>query len=107
MSEEYFYKKRIPIEVHQHFPQESFEAFRTFDKAIMKEGALPVKVKEVIAVACAHMTQCPYCISGHTKRALRAGATKQELAEAILIAAGLSAGACIAHAHFALAETAE
>jgi len=107
VSEEYFYKKKVPAEVYQYFPKESFEAFRTFDRAVMKEGALPVKIKELIAVACTYITQCPYCISGHAKRALRAGATKQEIAEVILIAAALNAGSSIAHSHFALSETAE
>jgi AhpD family alkylhydroperoxidase len=105
MSEKYFYKKKLPVEVFQSFPKESFEAFQAFDKAVMQEGALPVKIKELIAVACTHITQCPYCISGHTKRALSAGATKQEIAEAILIAAALNAGSSIAHSTFAFSET--
>ena len=45
----------------------------------MKEGALSAKFKEIIAVAVAHATQCPYCIDVHTKNAAKAGATNEEL----------------------------
>ncbi|OGN92745.1 MAG: hypothetical protein A2Z75_08505 [Chloroflexi bacterium RBG_13_50_10] len=60
------------------------------------------KVKELIAVACAHVTQCPYCIDGHTKRAKKAGATAEELAEAIFVAASLRAGGALAHSCIAI-----
>ena len=51
------------------------KAFREFTKAVYADGALSRKVKQLIAVAVAHVTQCPYCIRGHTKGALRDGAT--------------------------------
>jgi AhpD family alkylhydroperoxidase len=54
----------------------------------------------------AHVTQCPYCIKGHTKAALRAGATAQELMEAIWVASEMRAGAAYAHAALML-EAAE
>lgn len=73
-------------------------AFDAFGKAVFADGALPAKMKQVIAVAVAHVTQCPYCIKGHTKAALRAGATPQELMEAIWVAAEMRAGAAYAHA---------
>ena len=53
--------------------------------------------KQIIAVAVAHVTQCPYCIKGHTKAAQRAGATPQELMEAIWVAAEIRAGGAYAH----------
>jgi AhpD family alkylhydroperoxidase len=46
-------------------------AFQAFGQKVFAEGALPAKVKQIIAVAVAHVTQCPYCIKGHTKAALR------------------------------------
>jgi AhpD family alkylhydroperoxidase len=73
-------------------------AFDAFGKAAFAEGALSAKTKQIIAVAVAHVTQCPYCIKGHTKAALRAGATPQELMEAIWVAAEMRAGAAYAHA---------
>jgi AhpD family alkylhydroperoxidase len=73
-------------------------AFEAFSRAAFAEGALPAKFKQIIAVAVAHVTQCPYCIKGHTKAALRAGATEEELMEAIWVAAEMRAGAAYAHA---------
>ena len=72
-------------------------AFDNFGKAVFADGALPAKVKQIIAVAVAHVTQCPYCIKGHTKAAQRAGATPQELMEAIWVAAEIRAGGAYAH----------
>jgi AhpD family alkylhydroperoxidase len=63
------------------------KAFHAFSKQVFAEGALPAKTKQLIAVAVAHVTQCPYCIRGHTKAALRHGATREELMEAIWVAA--------------------
>jgi AhpD family alkylhydroperoxidase len=72
-------------------------AFEAFSKAVFADGALPAKIKQVIAVAVAHVTQCPYCIHGHTKAALRAGASREELMEAIWVAAEMRAGGAYAH----------
>jgi alkylhydroperoxidase/carboxymuconolactone decarboxylase family protein YurZ len=53
------------------------------------------------------VTQCPYCIRGHTKAALRAGARPEELMEAIWVAAEMRAGGACAHATVALATMAD
>ncbi len=82
-------------------------AFDAFGKAVFVDGALPAKVKQIIAVAVAHVTQCPYCINGHTRAALRAGATPQELMEAIWVAAEMRAGGAYAHSTVMLATLAE
>ena len=81
---------------------ELLQAFMGFDGKVFADGALNTKVKELIAVACAHVTQCPYCIDGHTKRAKKAGATAEELAEAIFVAASLRAGGALAHSCIAI-----
>jgi AhpD family alkylhydroperoxidase len=72
-------------------------AFDAFGKAVFADGALSTKAKQIVAVAVAHVTQCPYCINGHTKAALRAGATPEELMEAIWVAAEMRAGGAYAH----------
>jgi AhpD family alkylhydroperoxidase len=77
-------------------------AFRQFSDAVFRDGALSRKTKQLIAVAVAHVTQCPYCIRGHTKAALRAGADERELMEAIWVAAEMRAGAAFAHSVIAL-----
>lgn len=83
---------------------ETEAAFQAFSQKVFAEGALPVKVKQLIAVAVAHVTQCPYCIKGHTKAALRHGASQQELMEAIWVAAEMRAGGAYAHSALALDE---
>jgi AhpD family alkylhydroperoxidase len=77
-------------------------AFREFSRVVFAEGALDVKTKQLIAVASAHITQCPYCIRGHTQGALRAGATEPEIMEAIWVAAEMRAGAAFAHSVIAM-----
>jgi AhpD family alkylhydroperoxidase len=81
---------------------EVFKSFVDFDGKAMKESTLSVKEKELIAVAVAHTTGCPYCIDDHTKRAKRANATKEELAESIMVATALKAGSALAHSVNAL-----
>ena len=78
------------------------EAFRAFGKAVFAEGKLSSKTKQLIAVAAAHVTQCPYCIRSHTDAALRQGATPGEIMEAIWVAAEMRAGAAYAHSNIAL-----
>ena len=83
---------------------ETEAAFQAFGQKVFAEGALPTKMKQIIAVAVAHVTQCPYCIKGHTKAALRHGASQEELMEAIWVAAEMRAGGAYAHAILAIEE---
>ena len=76
---------------------ETQAAFDAFSRQVFADGALPAKMKQLIAVSLAHVTQCPYCIKGHTKAARRAGATPEELMEAIWVAAEMRAGGAYAH----------
>ena len=55
------------------------DAFAAFSERVFAEGALPVKTKQLIAVAAAHITQCPYCIRGHVKAALRQEANRNRV----------------------------
>lgn len=87
-------RKQLAPEIH--------DAFTSFSERVFAAGALPVKIKQLIAVAAAHVTQCPYCIRGHTKAALRHGATAQEIMEAIWVAAEMRAGGAFAHSTLAL-----
>jgi AhpD family alkylhydroperoxidase len=80
-----------------------FEAWLNLDKICGREdGAIPKKYRELIAVAVACTTQCPYCIEVHTKAAKRAGASKSEVAEASLLAAALRAGGAATHGAMAM-----
>ena len=77
---------------------EAWQTFLAFDKAALADGAIPKKYKELMAVAVALTTQCPYCIDIHAGAARNAGASDEELAEAGFVAAALRAGAAVTHA---------
>ena len=79
-------------------------AWPAFDKAALADGAVPVKSKELMAVAVALTTQCPYCIEVHVGKARKAGAADAEIGETILVAAALRAGAAIAHGSHCLKD---
>jgi len=81
----------------EHAP-DSMNAFWQFDRSVFADGQLSVLHKQLIAVAVALTTQCPYCIELHQKAALDAGATDAQLAEAALVAAAIRAGGAITHA---------
>lgn len=84
-----------------HAP-EAMKAFVAFDKAALAEGAIPRKYKELMALAVAFTTQCPYCIELHANKAREMGASDLEVAEAVLIAAALRAGGAITHGTHAM-----
>lgn len=81
----------------------AMEGFMAFDKAALADGVIPARTKELMAVAVALTTQCPYCIEIHTKRAKAAGCTEAELAETVMVAAALRAGGAITHGTHCLA----
>ncbi len=81
---------------------ETLNAWRAFSRQVFADGALSAKTKDLIAVAVAHVTQCPYCIRAHTKSARTRGATDKEIMEAIWVAAEMRAGAAIAHSTIAI-----
>jgi AhpD family alkylhydroperoxidase len=67
-----------------------------------EDGAVPRKYRELIALAVACTTQCPYCIEVHTKAAKSVGATREEITESALIAAALRAGGAATHGAMAI-----
>ena len=80
-----------------------FAAWLNLDKIVGREdGAIPRKYRELIALAVACTTQCPYCIEVHTKAAKAAGASRQEVTESSLLAAALRAGGAATHGAMAL-----
>src|SRR5258705_8146711 len=81
---------------------QTWRAFAAFDEAAYQAGAIPLKYKELMAVAVALTTQCPYCIEIHSKKAKKAGASEQEIAETLLVAAALRTGGAVTHGTHAL-----
>ncbi|HMT32818.1 MAG TPA: carboxymuconolactone decarboxylase family protein [Dermatophilaceae bacterium] len=88
--------RRVALAPHIH------AAFEAFSAAVFADGALDERTKQLIAVAVAHTTQCPYCITGHTTLAHRAGATDEQVMEAIWVAAEMRAGGAYAHSVLAI-----
>jgi AhpD family alkylhydroperoxidase len=79
-----------------------YEAWYGLNSIIARDGAIPRKYRELIAVAVACTTQCPYCIEAHAKGAKAAGASREEVVEAALLAAALRAGGAAMHGTMAL-----
>ncbi|HET6161374.1 MAG TPA: carboxymuconolactone decarboxylase family protein [Dongiaceae bacterium] len=77
---------------------EAMDAFNGFADVVFTDGALSRKAKELMAVAVALTTQCPYCIELHAKDARRFGASDAELAEAAMVSAIIRAGGAVTHA---------
>jgi AhpD family alkylhydroperoxidase len=83
-------------------PQD-FTAWLNLNNIVGREdGAIPKKYRELIALAVACTTQCPYCIEAHSKAAKVAGATREEVVEAAFVAAALRAGGAATHGAMAL-----
>lgn len=93
---------RVLAERRKQAAPETHEAFQAFSRQVFADGALPEKTKPLIAVAVAHVTQCPYCIRGHAGLAQRRGASEQEIMEAIWVAAEMQAGAAYANSLIAV-----
>lgn len=93
---------RATAEKRKTLAPEVEQAFQAFSQKVFSDGVLAAKTKQLIAVAVAHVTQCPYCIRSHTKAALRQGATEQEIMEAVWVAAEMRAGGAYAHSTIAL-----
>ena len=82
---------------------DEFKGFVALDSMVGREGgAIPRKYRELIAIAVACTTQCPYCLDVHTRGAKKAGASREEVAEVAFLAAALRAGAAVTHGTLAL-----
>jgi AhpD family alkylhydroperoxidase len=76
---------------------DAYRSWLDFDGKAFKDGALPLKAKELIALGIAHITQCPWCIDAHAKRARKAGATDAEIGEVVFVSMAMAAGAAWSH----------
>ena len=71
------------------------EKFFEYYNSVFKEGALTAREKSLIALAVAHAEMCPYCIDAYTKDGLERGITKNEMMEAVHVAAAIKSGATL------------
>jgi AhpD family alkylhydroperoxidase len=80
-----------------------FDAYLALAQTVGRtDGAVPVKYRELIAIAVALTTQCVYCIETHVDAAKAAGVTSDEISETVFVAAALRAGGAVAHGRLAL-----
>ncbi|TYP74847.1 carboxymuconolactone decarboxylase family protein [Paenibacillus methanolicus] len=92
---------RIPDMVK--LAQPAAEAYLAFEQEAYAESEiLPVRTKELIAVAVAHVTGCPYCIDVHVRKFKSLGGTREEIVQALMVAASTRAGAVLSHGTHAL-----
>ena len=104
-DEGYFVGKEDLKEMNQYarLTPISYDIFNDFYRQVMEEeGALSVKVRELVAVGAAHAAKCSPCIYLHTKKAKEAGATKEEIAEAIFVASLIGVAGVLTHGTTAL-----
>jgi AhpD family alkylhydroperoxidase len=83
-------------------PKEAAAFFKLKHTAEREDGAIPLKYRELISVAVALTTQCAYCIESHIQNAAQAGATREEIAETVFIAAALRAGGAVGNGLLAM-----
>jgi AhpD family alkylhydroperoxidase len=76
---------------------DTLAGYQTLSKAGEKTGKLDAKTRELIALAVAVTTRCDGCITVHTGEALKHGATREEIAEALGVAVALNAGAALVY----------
>src|SRR2546423_12354243 len=74
-----------------------WEKFLAWYQAVFAEGALTAREKALIALAVAHAVQCPYCIDAYSTGCLEKGADREQMTEAIHVAAAIRGGAALVH----------
>jgi AhpD family alkylhydroperoxidase len=86
----------------EHTPA-TVSGYRKLHAAGGETGRLDLKTRELICIAVAITTRCDGCIANHVKKAIEAGATKAEIADACGVAIAMNAGAALAYAGRAMA----
>lgn len=79
------------------FQEELGKKFFDYYGAVFAEGALTQREKSLIALAVAHVVQCPYCIDAYTTDSLEKGATEEMMMEAVHVGAAIRGGSSLVH----------
>jgi AhpD family alkylhydroperoxidase len=98
------YQKQIGAQL-SHFMKltpDSVRGYQTLSSANSKDSHLGEKVRQLISVAVAVTTRCDGCITIHTDAALKAGASREEISEALGVAMAMNAGAALIYSLRAL-----
>jgi AhpD family alkylhydroperoxidase len=78
-------------ELRQAIP-DVWQAFGALHASVLRDGALPARIKELIALAIAVEKQCDGCIASHARAAAREGATANEVAETLGVSLFMGGG---------------
>jgi AhpD family alkylhydroperoxidase len=91
------YQKQIGAQLAQFMKltPDSVRGYQQLSGANAKDSKLGAKVRELISLAVAVTTHCDGCITIHTDNALKAGASREEIAEALGVAMAMNAGATL------------
>ena len=79
-----------------------YQAFLEMEEATYADGALPKKIKELIAVGISVVIDCESCMQWHIEQAAQAGATMREVLEAMEVGIEMGGGPATVSARFAL-----
>ena len=88
----YYEKVKKDMGKLQAAAPDMMKGFGALFSSVMKEGALSLKQKELIALALGVGVRCEPCINLHVKKCLDAGATKEEIIEAAAVAVMMQGG---------------
>jgi AhpD family alkylhydroperoxidase len=83
---------RAPVQQLREAVPDVFKAYADMHRAAMSDGALPAKIKELIALAIAVTRECDGCVATHARSAVRRQASAQEVAEAMGVAILMNGG---------------
>lgn len=79
-----------------------FRAIQELEQATFRNGALPKKMKELIAVGISVVSNCESCMQWHIAEAVKDGATEKEILEAVEVAFEMGIGPAVVNGRFAL-----
>ncbi len=98
---EYFKTAGETLRALGQFNSKSMKGFQEFMQAVKADGALSKKIKEIIGIGISVYIQCQFCTAWHVKRAMEAGATREEILEACQVAAMVGGGHSLMSTHYA------
>ena len=98
MSGSYYNETDLPkFAKITEFQKSMGEKFFAWYNEVFKEGKLTAREKSLIALGAAHAVQCPYCIDAYTQDTMQKGVTKEQMMEAVHVAAAIRGGASLVH----------
>ena len=93
------YRKQLAVGVKEigQLSPDTIKGYIELSSAGQKKNLLGAKTRELIALAVAVTARCDGCITVHTEAAIKNGATREEIAEALGVATAVNAGAALVY----------